>query len=350
MDIQNQLLFFFSALGIFNGFVASIYFLFFTNQKRLSNYFLGLLLLFLCIRIGKSFLMIFFYPIPKPILQIGLSSCFLIGPALYFYLKVTLDNVKVINKQWKTHIIILLIIIIITGVTFPYKTNILFWNKFFVKFIYLEWIFYIIASAYVLRNVFKKALIKNQKITVLEKWLMVLYIGNLLICATYMVAYFGLYFIGPLSFSFVFYVLTFFLLFRKNRNTIFEDIPKKYSDKKITIEDASFLISQLEGIMLEEKPYKNHSLKLNDIAKKLDITAHHFSQLLNDNLEKNFAVFINEYRVEEAKKLLFNNDKFTLEAIGFDAGFSSKSTFYATFKKITGQTPAEFQKKNPPSL
>jgi AraC-like DNA-binding protein len=68
--------------------------------------------------------------------------------------------------------------------------------------------------------------------------------------------------------------------------------------------------------------------------------------LLNDNLGKSFALFINEYRIEEAKHLLKENNSFTLEAIGFEAGFSSKSTFYATFKKVTGQTPSEFKKQH----
>ena len=47
-----------------------------------------------------------------------------------------------------------------------------------------------------------------------------------------------------------------------------------------------------------------------------------------------------------AKKLLEENNQFTLEAIGFEAGFSSKSTFYATFKKVVDMTPSEFQKKS----
>ena len=62
-------------------------------------------------------------------------------------------------------------------------------------------------------------------------------------------------------------------------------------------------------------------------------------------LEKNFALFINEYRVAEAKQLLQENNQFTLESIGFEAGFSSKSTFYATFKKLVGKTPAAFKKE-----
>ena len=96
--------------------------------------------------------------------------------------------------------------------------------------------------------------------------------------------------------------------------------------------------------MIQHQFHKKTNVKLNDIAKELNMTSHKLSQLLNDNFGKSFAVFINEYRIEEAKKLLKENNQYTLEAIGFEAGFNSKSTFYAIFKKLTNQTPSEYQK------
>jgi AraC-like DNA-binding protein len=342
MQSENLILFFFSALGIFNGFITGLYFIFFTKQKRLSNYFLGILILLLCIRIGKSFLVIFFRPVSKDILQVGLSSCFLIGPALYFYLKATIQNIKKISKSWKIHILILISIIVIVGLIYPYRTNYDFWNPHFVHYIYLVWIFYILLSGYVLRDIFKKLFSKSTKLKMVEKWLIAIFLGNFLICTAYMIGYFYIYFIGPVSYSFVFYALIIFLLFRNNREAIFEKLPEKYSDKEI--ENASELILQLNNLMQDEKLYKNPNIKLNDIALKLGISSHLLSQLLNDNVGKSFSEFINEYRVEEAKLLIKNNNKFTLEAIGFDAGFSSKSNFYTTFKKTVGITPAQFKK------
>ena len=101
---------------------------------------------------------------------------------------------------------------------------------------------------------------------------------------------------------------------------------------------------KLKSMMTEEELYKRPDIKLKDIASELHIIPHKLSQLLNDNVGKSFAQFINEYKIDEAKRLLKENNQFTLEAIGYEAGFSSKSAFYATFKKVVGKTPSEYQK------
>jgi AraC-like DNA-binding protein len=61
-------------------------------------------------------------------------------------------------------------------------------------------------------------------------------------------------------------------------------------------------------------------------------------------LGKSFTNLINEYRIEKAKELLETENNFTVEGIGYESGFNSKSTFFTTFKKITGKTPTEYQK------
>jgi AraC-like DNA-binding protein len=54
---------------------------------------------------------------------------------------------------------------------------------------------------------------------------------------------------------------------------------------------------------------------------------------------------VNNYRVEEAKGVLENpeNDHLSIEGIGFDAGFKSRSAMYSAFKKQTGHTPGHFR-------
>lgn len=125
MKVDNPILFFFCALGVFNGFLLSIYFLGFHKLKRVQNLFLGLLLCMLSIRIGKSVYSIF---TPRDernlfILQVGLSACFFIGISLYYYIKSSVNNSKTIPKGWKLHFLILLVIILGVGMLKPYATS-----------------------------------------------------------------------------------------------------------------------------------------------------------------------------------------------------------------------------------
>jgi AraC-like DNA-binding protein len=243
------------------------------------------------------------------------------------------------------HFGILLLVVTVVGVIKPYETNVSFWHVFFVKFIYIIWGIYLLLSGYVLRDILKNMFNQDNKCTTPELWLVGVFVGNVLIFFAYIIGYFYLYLVGTITFSVVFYGLILFLLFKKNRESIFQDIPEKYASKKIENVEATRLIAQLTTLAKEKQLYKNPDVKLKDFSSEIHISPHKLSQLLNDNLGKSFASFINEYRIEESQKLLRENNNYTLEAIGFEAGFSSNSSFYGTFKKIVGVTPSEYKKQ-----
>ena len=73
----------------------------------------------------------------------------------------------------------------------------------------------------------------------------------------------------------------------------------------------------------------------------------HTSQIINENLNKNFFDFVNDYRINEVKKCLSDSkfSHYTLLAIAYECGFNSKSSFNSLFKIKTGLTPSEYQKK-----
>jgi AraC-like DNA-binding protein len=346
MKFDNPILFFLCSLGVFNGLLVSLYFLFFSKQKRIQNILFGLLVLLLSMRIGKSVYVIFTPREERDLwfIQLGLSACFLIGVTLFYYLKASIGNKKSIPKKWKLHFGILFLVIVTVGFVRSYEHYSNFWNTFFVQFIYVVWGGYIVASGIVIKDVFKK-LVSREKATTAELWLVIVYMANALIFLAYIIGYFHLYLVGTITFSVVFYVVLIFFLSKNNRDTIFQDIPVKYATKKIESTEACVLVDKLDKLMKEKQLYKEANVKLLSIAKELQITPHKLSQLLNDNIGKSLATFLNDYRVEEAKVLLKEKQNLTLETIGFEAGFSSKSNFYATFKKTVGQTPLQYQKQ-----
>jgi len=95
-----------------------------------------------------------------------------------------------------------------------------------------------------------------------------------------------------------------------------------------------------------EKVYTQKTLSLTELARQLDTNVNYLSQYINNNLKTNFNDYINEYRVKEACRIFKNdsNMKCTVDQVADMVGFSSRSTFYTTFKKFTGITPAFFQK------
>lgn len=340
MNFEQQLLFFFSALGAFNGFMLSIYFAYSTKDKKFSNYFLSLLLLVLSVRIIKSVFLYFNQDLSGVFIQIGLSACVLIGPSLYLYV---ISFVKKTKAKWWLHILPFIFLIIILGIVYPYWSYQALWSKFIIKGIYLQWLVYILMTGFQLKDILKKTFSNVKKLTDIEIWLVSIFIGVSIIWLAYNTGSYTSYIVGALSFSFVFYLLALLWLFKRNKNSQFFEEKRKYENKKISAEEIESIQSRL-AIIKDEKLFKNPNLKISDTAKHLNISSHQLSQFLNDNLGKSFSLFINMYRIEEAKQLLVSNNNYTIEAIGYDCGFNSKSTFFTTFKKITGTTPAEYIK------
>lgn len=93
--------------------------------------------------------------------------------------------------------------------------------------------------------------------------------------------------------------------------------------------------------------YTNPNLTLTDFARTLNTTAKELSKYINEVHQMNFSEFLNFHRVEKVKELLSSADaeKFTLVTLAEDAGFSSKSTFNASFKKVVGITPSAYKKQ-----
>lgn len=307
--------------------------------------FFGAFLAMLSIRIGKS---VFFHFNPElsfHYLQFGLTACFFVGPFLYFYVKSITNASDKKFTSWKYHLAILVPIALIIGFLYPFKTNIDLWRPHIIKTIYIQWFIYILVSFYLIRDRIKNLFNKKRKLLSLDIWLISILIGNLLLVTSYYFTSFVNYISGALTFSFLLYILLLFVFYnKKNKSVLFNSL-NKYADKKIATNEASLLIKKLKSVMQDDSLYKNADLKSSEIAKKVGLSTHQFSQLLNDNLGKNFALFVNEYRIESAKLMLHNNNKLTLEAIGYECGFNSKSTFFTTFKKVVGTTPANFRKQ-----
>jgi AraC-like DNA-binding protein len=95
----------------------------------------------------------------------------------------------------------------------------------------------------------------------------------------------------------------------------------------------------------EHSLYRNSDLTLATLAEQVGVSVHHLSETLNQYGGKNFNRFINEYRVAEVCDQLNQKSERKLIELALDAGFSSKSSFNAIFKKLTGQAPSMYRRQ-----
>lgn len=334
----NQFLFFFSALGAFNGILLSIYFAVNANKKVFTNYYLSLLLLVLSIRIIKS---VFFYFNPKLaniFIQIGLSACILIGPFLYLYLKSYSENKK---QNWQIHVIPYVVVLSIVGYFYPYVEHRPVWSQWIVSAICAQWLIYMIFSVKSLKPIFHKLKTKENLLKI-DIWVLSIFIGVALIWLAYTTSAYTSYIAGSLSFTFILYIVVLLLVFRKSDEPEFSPEKEKYKNK--IDQSMLVLIDKKLDIIIEKELFLNPNFTLEAAAKELKLSKHVLSQYINENLGKSFSTLIKEYRVNRAKQLLETENNYTIESLGYESGFNSKSTFFTAFKKITGVTPAEYQK------
>lgn len=132
-----------------------------------------------------------------------------------------------------------------------------------------------------------------------------------------------------------------------NENKILEKIAsKKYEKSGLSEDKAKKYLKNLLKLMNEEKIYRESCLTLKDLAKKLSITSHNLSEIINTQLNQSFFELINSYRINDVKEAMTNPDKdnLTILALALDAGFNSKSSFNSLFKKHTNMTPSQYRK------
>lgn len=137
--------------------------------------------------------------------------------------------------------------------------------------------------------------------------------------------------------------------FKIIRESVFftQSKPREKYGKSALDENTKLKILQKLSDEMELGYYKNPTVSLPDLSKRVNTSPNYLSQVINEKLNLTFLELINKYRIDEAKMMILDqNLNETIEGIGYLVGFNSKSTFHSAFKKNTGQTPAEYKNSN----
>lgn len=126
------------------------------------------------------------------------------------------------------------------------------------------------------------------------------------------------------------------------------DQPAKYGKSGLSADDLELYQQKLLQLMAAQAPYTESNLTLDLLAGMVGLSPHNLSEVINRGLGLNFFDFVNGYRVQEVQKSLVDREKahLTVLALALEAGFASKSSFNAIFKKHTGLTPTAWRKEH----
>jgi len=290
----------------------------------------------------------------------------LMAPCLYFYVRAVLNIPEKIWK-WKSilHIIPLLpsVVFNVYFSTYSHQHRIDWLVRDFEtgtsETIFLNAVLYVQMMGYLLYCYF---LIKKQlkvsptlvidHYTVDVSWLRVFLlsiIGYMLLSTP-----FCIYFaneraniiIGQLAMDILYIYLFFKTMLHADAIEILPVQTVKESAFRIQSEQSNHYLTLIEKHFQVDKPYLEEGYDIKRMSEQTEIPVHHITHTLKKHFKETFIEFTNKHRVEEAKRLLslHESEGSTLESIGYDCGFESRTTFIRVFKKHTDNiTPSKYR-------
>ncbi len=138
-----------------------------------------------------------------------------------------------------------------------------------------------------------------------------------------------------------------FILYKRHIKIQIEKQKKllRYTSSNLSDEFIDKKNIEILQLLKNSKQYLEADLSLQKLALAVNTKPNYLSEIINRKHSCNFRDFINKYRIETAKELLINTS-LKIEAVAYDSGFNTLSTFNAVFKKETGTTPSKFRNEN----
>uniref|UniRef100_UPI003217C63A helix-turn-helix domain-containing protein n=1 Tax=uncultured Draconibacterium sp. TaxID=1573823 RepID=UPI003217C63A len=157
---------------------------------------------------------------------------------------------------------------------------------------------------------------------------------------------FGLTYLYLIFFGFYFFVHS---ILQPDLSYLDEDVSEvnqsDSTEKEITNEDNCEETTQFLNQFSAQKLYLMPDLTLLKVSEKLDMPCYRITAIIKKSEYKNFYDLVNRHRVEFSIGLLGSlPSNYSLDSVGIDSGFNSRSTFYRVFKQETGYNPGNYYK------
>ena len=322
-----------SSLGIAQALFLCAYLFTLKKGNTKAHMFLGLLILGLTIRIGKSILNTY-VPLEGWQRNLGIAGILLVGPSLWLY------GNALLHQQWGKGLTIYHFVPYILFTIFCWAitngSNTISVVIYYSVFGHL--MLYLLPS---IRLLLREKQQSQKRIIV---WYRNLVFGVLFIWAFYIGNVSGLipfYIGGAISYTFLVYIFS-FLLLKKHTFQL-----EKYQGQVLEKSFSKNVLHALDELFKDEKTYLDHEITLSKIASRLKTTPRVLSRVVNESTGKNFSEYVNYHRIEHAKILLRSDGskQEKIASIAFDSGFNNVTSFNLAFKAMTHLTPSQFRKQ-----
>lgn len=98
---------------------------------------------------------------------------------------------------------------------------------------------------------------------------------------------------------------------------------------------------------MAEEIWRREGLTIGAMAEELGLPEHRLRKAINQDMGfRNFATFVNGYRIDAAKEALAAPDRIdqTILKIAYECGFASLAPFNKAFRAMTGKTPTDYRR------
>lgn len=107
-------------------------------------------------------------------------------------------------------------------------------------------------------------------------------------------------------------------------------------------ENEKELADKVLVLMERDKLYHEQTFSRADLARELNCSEHALSRVINAAFGKNFPTLLNEYRIEDAKRML-SDPAIPIHVIASEVGFNSIASFNRVFRDVVGDTPSSYR-------
>ena len=124
-----------------------------------------------------------------------------------------------------------------------------------------------------------------------------------------------------------------------------EETPQTAKEDTVFSEKLPYYKEVVEKWMETSQPYLRVDFKLLDVAEVLPLNRTYLSRVFNESFGSSFSAVVQQYRLEEGRRLLLEHPDISVTQISHLAGFSSSSTFHHAFSKKMGMSPHAYRRK-----